>query len=133
MASTTTQLQEMGVFLIRSLDGSKKLIDKISQAQDGGEIQYKDGQKVPLRVSHNLSAQLFCNGFVVVRNTRENAQVLIEHWQEALAFEKLVVLFIDEKSGNKWLLRPHIHEKIAEPKTLAQGLMTLYEHSMGKN
>ncbi len=133
MAVATTALQEMGTFLIRSLDAKKGLIESIAPSPDGGTIKYKSGQSAPIKVALQLTANLFCDGYVIIRNNRENVQVIIDNWESALKFEKMVLIFLDDKSGNKWLLRPHVHVKIAEPKTLAQGLMTLFEHSMGKS
>lgn len=132
MAGATTNLQEMGLFLISSLDAAKKQIEQITPSAEGGIIKYKNGTTAPIKVAIDLTPSLFCNGYVVIRNTKSNVQVIIDHWNSALSFEKLVLLFLDDKTGNKWLLRPNIHAKIAEPKTLAQGLMTLFEHSMGK-
>lgn len=132
MPAQLTNIQEMSFFLIRSLDRSKNLIDKIEGTADGGIISYKDGSTLPIKIANNLSAELFCNGYVIIKNIKENVLALIENWQKTSAFEKLVVLFLDEKTGNKWLIRPSVHSKIAEPKTLAQGLITLFEHSMAK-
>lgn len=136
MAVTATSLQEMGLFLIKSLDAKKNLIASITPSADGvsgGTIQYKTGTSAPIKVSGQLSTSLFCNGYVVVRNNRENVQTIIDNWDKALTFETMVLIFLDDKTGNKWLLRPNIHAKIAEPKTLSLGLMTLFEHSMGKS
>ncbi len=135
MANVTTAsntLQEMGTYLIKSMDAAKRQILNIVPSSDAhsATITYKDQTTAPVRFAVTLSASDFCSGFVVAANTRENLQVLIDHWDQAVAFPKLVFIFVNTAKGNKWLLRPHIHEKIAERKTLAQGLVSLFEQSL---
>jgi hypothetical protein len=69
------------------------------------------------------------DAIVIVANTRENVSVLIENWSLAIKYSKLIVIFLDAVSGTKWILRPLIHDKIAEPKMLAKGILSLFQQS----
>ncbi len=130
--ANTAALTEMGLYLVKSLDAIKRQILTIVPNSDGAIVTFKDGTSAPVKITPVLSSHLFCNGTVIVANTKNNVETLIGEWQRALSFEKMTLIFLDEKTGNKWLLRPHIHAKIAEPKTIAQGLLALYEQSLVK-
>ena len=129
LQSTSSSLREMGIYLLRAMDATKKRIAKIEETTAGGTITYIDGATATVQIAAKFDSALLCNGFVIVENSRENVQAVIDCWKEAITFEKLTILFLDVNTGNKWIIRPHIHEKIAEPKTLAQGLLSLHEQS----
>jgi len=136
-------LTEMGLYLVRAMDASKRQIVSVSSAssvmnstdidkENSATVTFKDGTSAPVKISVLLSQKSFCNGTLIVANTKENVLALVEAWQQALNFPKMTLIFLDSRSGNKWLLRPTIHVKIAEPKNLAQGLISLYEQSLVK-
>ena len=64
---------------------------------------------------------------LVLFNKMENIDLVVAGWSELVKKPNLSVLFVNPHTNNKWSLNPHIHNKIADKKTLKKGLLSLYE------
>ncbi len=66
---------------------------------------------------------------VVCLNSEESFKKLTERWEECASLSNLAVIFVNPFSSTdtKWIIKPYVHSRIAEPESLAQGLRTLFE------
>ncbi|MFH1916316.1 MAG: hypothetical protein ABIJ21_03560 [Nanoarchaeota archaeon] len=71
------------------------------------------------------------NGFCV-ENSEENFQFLLRHWKECAAIPGLVFIFVNLSLGEKWIIFPGVHEKVADPDSLEQGLRAMFDLANGK-
>jgi hypothetical protein len=67
------------------------------------------------------------NVLLVTINRRQNVDMLASLWQELLNYPKLSIMFVNPYSNleKKWIIMPHVHEKITERKALKLGLYSL--------
>lgn len=64
--------------------------------------------------------------WVVTLNTRQNVDALVQLWPDLITRPKLAVVFVNPSSMDKWMLVPHVHEKVTERKALKTGLMSMF-------
>ncbi|MFT4250563.1 MAG: hypothetical protein ACMXYD_04335 [Candidatus Woesearchaeota archaeon] len=62
---------------------------------------------------------------VACLNTEENVSFLVAHWEEFLQ-PGLSVLFMNPFVQQQWKVVPLIHDRVADKKTLREGLMSLF-------
>lgn len=65
---------------------------------------------------------------IVCLNKRSNLNILLQHWKKISEFERCSILFVnvDSLTERKWIIRPHIHAKIADPDSLKTGLEAMF-------
>lgn len=66
------------------------------------------------------------NQTIVTRNTKENLQFLIKHWNDFTTHASLKIFFVNPRHNQYWAISPYHHNTIADKKTLKQGLNTLF-------
>ncbi|MCF7862228.1 hypothetical protein K9M79_08380 [Candidatus Woesearchaeota archaeon] len=66
---------------------------------------------------------------IVVPNKISNLKALRKNWETLSKHRQLKILFVNPDSGTdkRWIIIPYIHNRISDPKTLSQGLKTLFE------
>jgi len=66
---------------------------------------------------------------LVVFNTKNNFDVVMENWKKLIDLPKFSILFVNPESEleKKWLIFPHTHHKITEKSSLVKGLKTLFQ------
>ena len=67
-----------------------------------------------------------------VENSEENFKFLVQHWKECAKVPGLVFIFVNIGLGEKWIIFPNVHEKIADPDSLEQGLRSMFDLANGK-
>ncbi len=119
---------------LKNADLIKKNIVSMKKEDDCLVVEYKD-KTVKVYASESLS-QLFgkltqgdykTKQFFCVFNTKENLNSLIERWNMAIGYPKLIIYFInpDSVNENKWVICPYVHNKIADTQCLKQGLKSV--------
>ena len=70
------------------------------------------------------------NVLIVTLNTKSNIDLLASQWTDVIGFKKLNIMFVNPNSNQdkKWVILPHIHERISERKALKLGLMSLFSN-----
>ncbi|MBW3012498.1 hypothetical protein KY311_04890 [Candidatus Woesearchaeota archaeon] len=63
---------------------------------------------------------------LVLYNKKENVDLIVKSWAELIKNPKLTVVLANPHTNNKWVLTPHIHNKIADIKNLKNGLLSMY-------
>lgn len=66
---------------------------------------------------------------IVVPNTKENFEIILENWKRLIDFDKLTIYFVnpDSQTETKWVIKPHMHNKISDDRSLKTGLETMFK------
>lgn len=66
---------------------------------------------------------------IVTLNTEANLRHMIAHWAGFARQERLTVIFINPESSSetKWIIRPHLHERISDDDSLKAGLSAMFQ------
>jgi len=70
--------------------------------------------------------------FVCLAN-EHNYKILVDNWDLFKIRPNWTFIFLNLALAEKWIIKPFIHAKIADPTTLKQGLRTMYETCLGKD
>lgn len=65
---------------------------------------------------------------LVIYNSKKNLDLLIKSWKKVTEFLTLTVIFANPKVNEKWIINPAIHNRIADPKNLKQGLLSMFKN-----
>jgi len=65
---------------------------------------------------------------VVTFNTLENFDFLLNHWGKLKDVKNLTIYFINpfSKLDKKWVIKPHVHDRICEQNSLKKGLRSIF-------
>ena len=65
---------------------------------------------------------------IVLFNTIENFDIILEKWKRFIDFDKLTIYFVNMFSNTetKWIVKPYLHERITEEKSLKSGLKSIF-------
>ncbi len=126
-------LKEWARHFIRQKDAGKEA----SVNEDGDKIiaNYKDGRAYYFIIPEinnetfmrELNKQDKIN--IVVLNKASNLEFLIKNWKDFIEFPFLAFHFVnpDSKNDLKWIIRPSVHNRITEPKSLRTGLKAMFD------
>lgn len=129
-------LREWALQFMRNKDLLTRTITSIDKNVDGWDmaINTTAGQKFVLVVPDlaEIKPHLPRVGdnavWAVTLNRHQNVDALVELWPGLIACPKLVVVFVNPSSNTetKWIIMPHVHDRITEKKALKSGLMSLF-------
>jgi hypothetical protein len=65
---------------------------------------------------------------LVVYNSKDNLNMLIDNWKVLIELDKLTIYFVNmfSETDTKWVIRPCMHNKIAEESSLTKGLKSIF-------
>ncbi len=64
--------------------------------------------------------------YLVCLNTKKNVDVMEDNWKILTQNPKLTIIFVEPDLNVKWLIKPHIHNKIIDGENLKEGLLSLH-------
>jgi hypothetical protein len=113
--------------------------DLVSYKEEGDKIlcEYKEGRKATYYCSENLELnkiKAIANNdtaTMVCSCNEHNFKVLVDNWDLFKTRQNLTFIFLNPALAEKWVIKPFVHAKVADPATLKQGLRTMYETCMG--
>jgi hypothetical protein len=129
--SQKVELKEWIKGFIKHKDIFTNSIIEIKDFDDDFLVKYKD-KEIFFYVSDSLSEVLkrMQNSIVSIAtlNTKANFDTLIQNWHTLTKDETLTIYFVNpnSKTENKWIIRPAIHNKIADEDTLKVGLESMF-------
>ncbi len=93
-----------------------------------GRIELKTKDKTTSYIPTESLGDSPENCTIITYNTKQNFERLIKNW-DMLVEKKATVIFINplSKLDDKWIVAPHIHQKISEKASLKRGLKTMSE------
>ncbi len=131
-------LKEWVVHHIKQKDLVKKDLISYKEEKDRVLCDYKEGRKGAYHFGENLELSKIkavkqdeTATFVCLCN-EHNFKILVNNWGLFKQKTNLTFIFLNPNIAEKWIIKPHVHAKIADPKTLKQGLRTMYDTCMGK-
>jgi len=64
---------------------------------------------------------------LVLYNNKVNLDSLLKYWKTLSERTNLTIIFANPRANEKWVISPNVHNKIADPETLEQGIKTMFE------
>lgn len=130
-------LREWAVHYIKQKDLVKN--DLVSYKEEEGRVlcEYKEGIKATYYYKENLKLEKIKavkddeTAYFVCMCNEHNLKILMNNWDLFKTKKNLVFIFLNLKLAEKWIIKPFVHAKIADPATLKQGLRTMYDICMG--
>ncbi len=131
------ELKEWTIHHIKQKDALTK--DLVSYKEEGESIicDYKEGRKGIYYFSENLElskikavAENEASTLVCLCN-EHNFKLLVDNWNLFKTKQNWTFIFLNPEMAEKWVIKPYVHAKIADPATLKQGLRTMYDTCMG--
>jgi len=126
-------LKEWTVNYLKHRDIILKTIIKINEESDKLVVKFKDKVQVFLLIpslDDSLINEINNKQInVIVLNSKENLNFLINKWKKLVKFENLKFFFVNPFSEleKKWFISPYVHNKICDDDSLKQGLKTMFE------
>ena len=127
-------LREWAVGYVKHRDILAKNITNIKEEQDMVIVKFRDKEQIFLirptaddPVTEEINKEK--NICVVMLNSKENFNFLINKWNKLIKFEKLTLFFVNPFSepDKKWFISPYVHNKICDEDSLKLGLKTMFE------
>lgn len=119
------ELKEWTRIFLKQRDLIKREIRDIEETTHGFLIHLKTGKERIVIVEELLANEEA--HVLVCLNTKENVRTLVKHWNHYAKQEDLLLVFANPKTNEKWLIKPHHHNKIADEESFEQGLLAMYE------
>lgn len=116
-------------------DMIKKEIEKLEIKEDEIAICLKERKRYILVIpkmedaeSLRVKIKELQNVTVVTINSKDNLQFIIDNWKKFTDIKGLAIIFINPFSNtdNKWIIKPYVHQLIAENKALKKGLKSMF-------
>lgn len=130
-------LKEWTVNYIKNRDIILKQIESINEKSKEWDVvvKTKTGEKYylirPYMEDFNKILQLLDDNAVtvVVLNTKDNLNILIENWDKLVDYPKFCILFVNPYSEleKKWVIYPKTHQFVTEKSSLGRGLKALFQ------
>jgi hypothetical protein len=126
-------LKKWSLEYIKHKDAFLKQIQQIDEKPDGYHIRFKAKEESIIcnedlgsalaRVGEAKHASIYCV------NTRSNFEILTTRWHTLATNEGLTIFFInpDSQTETKWVIRPHLHNRIADEESLKTGLRAMFD------
>ena len=131
-------LKEWTVHHIKQKDLIKKDLISFKEEEDRILCEGKDGNTA-YYCRENLELEKIKSVpeneiayFVCICN-EHNFKLLVDNWNLFKTRKDFTFIFLNPNLAERWIIKPYIHAKIADPATLKQGLRTMYNTCMGLN
>ena len=130
-------IKEWTVHHIKQKDLIKGDLVSYKQEKDKIVCDYKEGRKGIFYCEENLDLKKIkdvkdseVSTFVCVCN-EHNFKILVDNWDLFKKNNNLTFIFLNPGVAEKWIIKPAVHARIADPASLKQGLRTMYDTCMG--
>ena len=127
-------LREWAVSYVNHRDMLTKNIINIKEEQDKVIVKFKDKEQIFLirptaddSVIQGINKDK--NIGIIMLNSKENLDFLMNKWNKLIKFDKLTIFFVNPFSEleKKWFISPYVHNKICDKDSLKLGLKTMFE------
>lgn len=129
-------LKEWVIHYIKQKDLVKNDLIGYKEKDDKVLCDYKEGKKGVYYCNENLelakikSVKEDETTMCVCMCNEHNFKMLVENWDLFKKKNNLIFIFLNPSAAEKWIIKPSIHARIADPITLKQGLRTMYDTCM---
>ena len=130
-------IREWAVHHIRQKDMLKRDLVSFKEEKDRVFCEYKEGHATyycweNLELEKLKQVKEDESAYFVCICNEHNFKVLAEHWDLWKTRQGFTFIFLNPGLAEKWVIKPFVHARIADPATLKQGLRTMYDTCMGK-
>ncbi len=130
-------LSDWTLTYLKSRDAvSKKIIGSEKTSPRTAKISYTDKEVIVL-IWPSLEDPLAglkdvdtgAHLWITTLNNSKNIDMLLKYWEPFVGFMHLTICFVNPFSPQeqKWILKPHFHNKVADADSLRLGIMALTE------
>ena len=133
-------LKQWALRYVRHRDIPVKKIAEIKDAEYGFVVANIDGTSTSCIVqvvfkdlnTGSVSASAAAAGkniLVITLSNEENVQAVYRMWDKIATSHNLLIIFVNPLSASeeKWVLKPHLHNKVCDRSSLLQGLKAMAE------
>ena len=125
------QLKEWAIGFLKHKDLFTKQILGIEDNNNQIIIKYKDRDVILLIAPtlYDSIEDVKDHMVIVTANKKVNLDCLIQNWHNLKNSPDLTIYFVnpDSSKEQKWVLKPYLHNKIADEDNFRGGLLTLFE------
>ena len=129
-------LQEWTVNYVKNRDLLTKSIESVEKNKEGFLVRFKDRKQFFIvepfigdinEVIKKINEEEYFS--LVVFNTKENFEAVVENWNRLVEFKKLSIYFVNPFSqlDKKWIVYPYTHHQVGSESSLELGLKTMFE------
>jgi hypothetical protein len=135
LPSPTKYLLDWFVRYIKNRDLAFRKISSVKEEGNKVIVENKDGKKIHYYVEPfpedfgKLAAGMKEESKgLVIYNTPENFENMIKAWKKLASVPDLTIYFVNpfSKIERRWIIRPHVHDKISDADSLKEGLNSMY-------
>jgi hypothetical protein len=137
MGNAKSALKKWAIDFLRSKDAFFRKIAKIDDHSIDFTVTYKDGKEQRHFILPTLDAAIQALSTItphrpiaiITLSNRANRQKLAELWKSLTPYKLLTIYFVNPFSSQekKWVLMPHVHDKVCDGASLAAGFNSLSE------
>jgi hypothetical protein len=131
-------IKEWAVHHIKQKDQVKRDLVSFKEEEDKVICEYKQGAvvyycKENLELDKLKKVAEAESAVFVCECNEHNFKVLLDNWDLFKTRKEFTFIFLNPSLAEKWVIKPYIHAKIADPASLKQGLRTMYDTCMGNS
>ncbi|MBN1792205.1 hypothetical protein JW826_00765 [Candidatus Woesearchaeota archaeon] len=130
-------LKSWAVQYIKQRDLMRRDLVSFQEHEDRVACEYKEGHSV-FYTWENLALDRLKGvkseeiSYFVCFCNEHNFKLLVDNWDLFKTKHNWTFIFLNPNFTERWIIKPFVHAKIADPSTLKQGLRTMYETCLGK-
>jgi len=115
---------------VKHKDILSKSIHVIKKTDDGLIVVRKNTEQIFVIKNNILEAIELAddNVYIVTLNTRTNLNILVQNWHRLAKMPGMTMYFVNPDSTTeiKWVIRPNLHDKVADDDSLKHGLESMF-------
>ena len=135
LAEAFDYLKEWAIRYVKHRDLAVKKIAEIRSASFGFLIVNNDGTSTNCLVQPSLAAfnpaaaEIETRAMLITLNNDWNIQAVYNVWDRLAAKKDLLIVFVNPFSATeeKWVLKPYLHNKVCDRRSLLLGLRAMAE------
>ena len=124
-------LKDWTLLYLKNLD-AMRIIKSTIQINDKNIVRNLDGKIEYYYIFNKLNEQILVllsdkSICFVCLNKKENINFIIKNWEDLIKYEKIKFIMVNTDVNEKWILCPHIHNRISDKGSLKVGLFSLFQ------
>lgn len=127
-------LKEWTINYVKNKDLIFRKLKDFDESKDSVIFHFKD-KDVEYLISSELddNVVIFLNSkghkAVVCDSRKSNLDYILKNWNKLKVRENFIILMVKLETGEKFVLNPHVHNKICDEASLKKGLQSLYNNA----
>ena len=134
---TKEVLKEWAIHFLKNKNAMLKTLQKIEENIEGYDLKIIYDNKEDYIIIHPFIENFDeiyekiskdKNITLILFNSKQNFDMIVDKWNRLIEFNKLTIYFVNMFSitDKKWIIRPYMHNLIADPASLKTGLKSMF-------